>query len=231
MEEFNKMRKLTRIALITFTILLFTSSVVSASNFTNPTSTNSGYNRTNAYNYMTQWTTTKNLNQYADFSGLGGDCTNYVSQVVRAGGMAFTSTSSNPTHNHWYYYNSTWGTGRTSTWTHAHWFRRHWGAVNGEGIKRAYRMRVYTVSDALSNINTIRADVWRGDVIQHVRNSDGETYHSQAVYAYPTGDVTVSEHDGLSGDNFYSLKSFLQRRINDGRGSDWVCVIQIKSGS
>lgn len=91
-------------------------------------------------------------------------------------------------------------------------------------------MTNYTVSSALSNLSTIRSDVWEGDIIQHTYNSNGQTYHSQAVYAYPTGDITVANHDGLEGDAFESFKEFLEYRVDQGRGSDYVSVIQIKYG-
>jgi len=91
-------------------------------------------------------------------------------------------------------------------------------------------MKNYTVSSALENLATIRNDVWAGDIIQHTNYSGGITYHSQAVYSYPTGDVTIANHDGLQGDAFESLKDFLQYRVDQGRGSDYVSVIQIKSG-
>ena len=211
-------------------VALFSATIIANAAFTNPSTTNSEYDRSDAYSYMTSYTTDRNTDEYASFSGIGGDCTNFVSQVVKAGGMAFTSRSTSPTTNHWYYYTSDWGWGRTATWTGAHEFRQHWGDVNGQGKKRAYRMTNYTVASALSNLSTIRNDVWAGDVIQHTRYSDGKTYHSQAVYGYPSGDVTIANHDGLQGDDFESLKGFLQRRVNEGRGSDYVSVIQIKSG-
>lgn len=84
--------------------LLFTTIIANAA-FTNPTTTNSDYDRADTYDYMTDYTTENNTN-YADFSGSGGDCTNFASQVVRAGGMEFTSRSTSPTINHWYYYTS-----------------------------------------------------------------------------------------------------------------------------
>lgn len=211
----------------TIVLALLSTTLIANATFTNPTTTNSNYDRVDAYDYMTDYTTERNTDDYASFSA---DCTNFASQVVRAGGMAFTSTSSSPTINHWYYYYNTWGLGRTATWTGAHEFRQHWGDVNNSGLKRAYRMTNYTVSSALSNLSTIRYDVWEGDIIQHTRYSDGQTYHSQVVYDYPTGDITIANHSGLQGDDFESFVDFLEYRVAQGRGSDYVSVIQIKYG-
>lgn len=43
------------------------------------------YNRKAAYNYAQRWALDRNP-KYYDFENLGGDCTNFASQVLRAGG-------------------------------------------------------------------------------------------------------------------------------------------------
>ena len=201
--------------------------------FTNSATTNSGFNRTSAKNYLTSYTTAPN-SQYYYFGGIGGDCTSFASQVLRYGGMAFTHTAqtapANPTIYDWYYFNSVYGTGRTATWTGAHEFRQHWADVNGAGRKRAYKYTLYTVNQALANFTTIWNDVWAGDVIQHMY-ADGSTYHTQIVYAWPTApttDITVAQH---TSDEFRSLKTMLQQKQADGYGNHYVGVIQVKSGN
>ncbi len=44
------------------------------------------YNRSAAITYAHEWAYKRNPN-YFDFSGIGGDCTNFVSQCLLAGGM------------------------------------------------------------------------------------------------------------------------------------------------
>ena len=215
--------------------IMVTSSIISSISvnaaFTNSSSTNSNYNRSEAKSYMTSYTTSPNTPTYPFFNGPDAwDCTNFVSQVVKEGGMSFTSRTSSPNYNHWYYYYNSWGWGRTATWTGAHEFRQHWGNVNGIGNERAYQMKNYTVTEALEQINSIRNDVWAGDIILHTHQSNGITYHAQVVYGYPWGDVTIANHSGLEGEAFESLKDFLEYRIDEGRGGDWVSVIQIKKG-
>jgi len=218
------------IILGTVIVSLLATTIISNAAFTNPTSTNSDYDRDEAYSYMTDYTEDYNEDEYPYYSS-DGDCTNFASQVLRAGGMDFTSRSTCPTTNHWYYYYDSWGWGRTGTWTKAHQFRQHWGDVNNQGLKRAYKMTNYTVSSALSNLSTIRSAVKKGDIIQHTKYVGGETYHSQIVYSKPIGDITIANHSGIDGDAFESFEDFLQNRINLGRSTDYVSVIQIKYGN
>lgn len=203
--------------------------------FTNGSSTNSGYNRTVAKSYIESYVTTPNT-AYAWFGNDGGDCTNFASQVLKAGGMSFTSTSSNPTYNHWYYHNSTWGTGRTSTWTDAHFFRQHWGQVNGVGKARAYEMKIYTAGELADNNSkwqSLYSSVKSGDIIQFVRYSDGDTYHSQVVHRTSTeeayGKVSTAQHStGDRDDNPYNKYVNLRTYIRTLPSNYWVCVIRIK---
>lgn len=195
--------------------------------FTNSPTTNSYYDRNKAYDYISKYVINPNP-AYADFTELGGDCTNFVSQVLRAGGMAFTSTSKNPTYKQWYYYNSTLGTGRSSTWTGSNEFRQHWAEVKGVGYKRAYKYTKYTVNEALTNFDSIRTSVWAGDVIQHLNGYDGKTYHSQAIFSFSNSDIIVGQH---TYNMVRSLKNYLKAKQDSGFGNDGVCIINIKHGS
>jgi hypothetical protein len=58
------------------------------------------YNRESARNYALKWALSRN-SQFYDYSGLGGDCTNFASQVLYAGGsnMNYESVFG------WYYTN------------------------------------------------------------------------------------------------------------------------------
>ena len=102
---------------------------------------NTQYNRTNAQSYIGRYTTSPNPDYY--YFNEGGDCTSFASQVLYAGGMSMTAAVDNPTDSSWYYYNATWGRGRTSTWTYAPNFRTYWADVNGEVGKRAYQFKSY----------------------------------------------------------------------------------------
>ncbi len=57
-----------------------------------------GYDREKAVAYAHRWAYSRNP-AYSDFSDMGGDCTNFVSQCLRAGGASMNYT---PTFG-WYY--------------------------------------------------------------------------------------------------------------------------------
>ncbi|NLB18137.1 MAG: amidase domain-containing protein [Syntrophomonadaceae bacterium] len=67
------------------------------------------YNRAAAVAYAHEWAYSRNP-RYYDFSGIGGDCTNYASQVLYAGSQVMNYSSDNP----WYYNNLN---SRSPSWT------------------------------------------------------------------------------------------------------------------
>ncbi len=74
--------------------------------------TNWAYNRTAALNYAYAWNTHLRNPLYADYSSVGGDCTNYTSQCLIAGG----APNDNITPYTWYYYGPN-PPNRTTSWT------------------------------------------------------------------------------------------------------------------
>ena len=67
------------------------------------------YNRSDAVKYALKWAFSRNPD-YLDFHGLGGDCTNFVSQCIYAGCQVMNYT---PVYG-WYYLSSS---DRTASWT------------------------------------------------------------------------------------------------------------------
>ena len=53
------------------------------------------YNPKNAVAYAKEWCNKRNTDQYNDYSGQGGDCANFVSQCLKAGGLDLSA--GNPT--------------------------------------------------------------------------------------------------------------------------------------
>ena len=51
----------------------------------------SAYNRQAAYNYAKKWWNSFNLATYANYNSVGGDCANFVSQCLIAGGLNLVS--------------------------------------------------------------------------------------------------------------------------------------------
>lgn len=202
-----------------------TSAFAYSTEFTNSSSSNTFYNRTAARNYLNSYTTTPN-SAYFDYTSYGGDCTNFVSQMLRAGGMPMTAQKSNPTTSDWYYYGSN-IPARTATWTGAHYFRQYWGVVNGSGKKEAYAMYKYSGSELQGESAAYRNLVSRcelGDVIQLI-DSSGRTYHSMGVQRVYTENgvrkVTISQH---TSNKFYHLTD----KVNAMSNSSWLCLIKMR---
>ena len=113
----------------TLTLILVLSMLLNVSSFAvyENGPQNIEYNRTNAQSYIGMYTTSPNsAYHYFTYPDEGGDCTNFASQVVRAGGMSMTAAVDNPGDSSWYYYGSSWGRGRSSSWTSATKFRTYW---------------------------------------------------------------------------------------------------------
>lgn len=111
------------------------------------------YNRDNAVNYARKWALGRNP-VYLDFEELGGDCTNFVSQCVHAGGIPMDIAKPYI----WKYYGSVWNEfsnriGRSSSWTAVMYFRDY---------ARNNRTGVGLRAEVGAELNTLLP----GDVIQ-----------------------------------------------------------------
>lgn len=173
-------------------------------------STNSSYSRDNAETYMTNYTTTPNTSTYNYYDG--ADCTNYASQVVKAGGMANASGSTSAITS-WYAY--------TETWKSATKFTNHWGTNSvGSGNKRAYSCQYFCAQGALNNYQSFIQNIKVGDVIQICRPNDSARTHSMVVYAKSSSDLTMSQH---TSNMYRSLATVLNQNK-----SKFFVVIRIK---
>jgi len=189
---------------------------------------NSEYSRTKAAQYIYKYTITPN-SAYYDFTNIGGDCTNFVSQVLAAGGMSMTHPVYNPTIIDWYYYGPTLGAGRTATWTNANCFSYYWIDINDIGLKKAYAYVKYCASE-FNNDSTwyeIYSYLEPGDIIQFM-SPDCVTYHSQAVHraSYENGElkVSVGQHT-ING--WRNLRDYISVLPVD----TVICLIKVKQPS
>lgn len=136
---------------------------------------NSGYNRNTATTYANKWASKPNpsYNNYIS-EAAGGDCTNFVSQCLYAGGMSKSTT--------WKPY--------TSAWIMANPFRNYW-------MSKDYDYTVYTAGGAVGFWNDVYSDLWPGDVVQYGPSvSAGNAGHSQIVTGYNSSTKTtyVAQH-------------------------------------
>ena len=115
------------------------------------------YNRGNAAAYARRWALGRNP-AYFDYQGIGGDCTNFVSQCLFAGAGVMNYTPECG----WFYRSAN---DRTPSWT---------------GVEYLYRF--LTENESVGPYGTVcnLEQVQIGDVIQ-LGNEDGAYYHSLFV--------------------------------------------------
>lgn len=118
------------------------------------------YNRNAAQSYAYTYVLSPN-SSYVNFESMGGNCTNFTSQCLRAGGIPFDEIGGYQ----WYYYNST---NRAPAWTSANYFRTYYknnvGSSSIKGIKA---------------VTSDFASMRLGDLVQLV--SSGTASHSMFI--------------------------------------------------
>ena len=147
------------------------------------------YNRQNALSYARRWAFERNPLFY-NYTGQGGDCTNFVSQCVFAGSceMNFTSVFG------WYYLSSDM---RTASWTGVEFFYNFFIANRGEG---PYGREV---GEGALEV---------GDVVQ-LANSDGDYYHTLFVSGIsPREGILVAAHSDDALDRPLSSYNYASAR-------------------
>ncbi|MBR5011975.1 MAG: amidase domain-containing protein [Clostridia bacterium] len=142
------------------------------------------YNRENAAQYARTWALSRNPLFY-NYTGQGGDCTNFVSQAVLAGScqMNYTQTFG------WYYIGSE---DRTASWTGVEFF---YDFITGNRGVGPYGMEVS------------EDEVEVGDVVQLAR--DGDFYHTLFISGFDaSGEILVSAHSDDALDRPLSSYNF-----------------------
>lgn len=146
----------------------------------------SGYNTTNAINYAFSWTqngvTTRNQ-QYSYYNGLN-DCTNFVSQVLKAGGISQiridTFGYDYDDAPNWYYANS-FNNPPSWTWGGAHNQYRHLASYSSN-VRRVYSTADLRVGDVVmwdTNPNDGIFHMGHNTVVTKIQNGTIYlTYHS-----------------------------------------------------
>ncbi|OGO88643.1 MAG: amidase [Clostridiales bacterium GWF2_36_10] len=115
------------------------------------------YNRQKAVDYAEKWAMRRNP-KYLDFSGLGGDCTNFISQCIYAGCNKMNYT---PVYG-WFYINSN---KRTASWT---------------GVNFLYNFLINNKTKGPYAIETDVSKIELGDIVQ-LGDITGRFYHSLIV--------------------------------------------------
>lgn len=155
------------------------------------------YNRERAVEYARRWALSRNP-LFIDFTGSGGDCTNFVSQCILAGGgvMNFTQTFG------WYYISPA---NRAPAWSGVDEFF-DFMTGNEEFVREngGTGPRGFDVTD--------EAQIEIGDVIQ-LANGDGEFYHSLIISEISDNNILVCAHSDDSLDRSIYTYNFASLRI------------------
>jgi hypothetical protein len=121
------------------------------------------YDRAKAVAYAQRWALDRNP-AYGDFSKMGGDCTNFISQCIHAGGA-----SMNYTPNTGWYYNSM--SSRAPAWT---------------GVEPLYRFLTTNSGKGPYAARATAGEMHPGDVVQLSFNDGG--YFGHSLFVVKTGD-------------------------------------------
>lgn len=154
------------------------------------------YNRDRAVEYARRWALERNP-LFENFAGIGGDCTNFVSQSVLAGGCVMDYT---PTFG-WYYLSPD---DRAPAWTGVEYFFDY---LTGQGDFAPPQTRIGPFGE---RVGDMRADV--GDVVQ-LANAEGDFYHSLLITDFSGGDILVTAHTNDALDRPLSSYNYSARRI------------------
>ena len=145
------------------------------------------YDRNKVIGYATKWALSRNK-KYYDFSLIGGDCTNFVSQCVYAGCrvMNYRLLAG------WFYSSPSL---RAPAWT---------------GVNEFYNFATSNQGIGFYAEECLKKDVEIGDVVQ-LGNYDGDFYHTLIVSKILDGRIFVCSHsnDALNK----PLENFLIKKI------------------
>jgi len=129
------------------------------------------FSRFTMKSYQNNWALSRNP-AWGDFSDLGGDCQNYVSQIIKAGGAPFDASGSYQ----WYYYGYE---NRIPSWT----------GVNSMQTYIQYNSGLGPNGIFVSSASTLLT----GDMVHIDWDNDGSYNHAVAIYNSGTS-PTVSGH-------------------------------------
>ena len=145
------------------------------------------YNRSKAVEYAHRWAFSRNM-RYYDFSELGGDCTNFTSQVLYAGSNIMNYSN----HSGWYYIDMN---NRSPSWT---------------DVDYLFNFLVNNIGRGPFGEEIDIKDIQLGDIIQLSFNLPHDFNHSLVVVKTGTvpdlNNIEIATHT-IDRDN-YPLKNY-----------------------
>ena len=157
------------------------------------------YNETSAMAYANKWDGSRRNPAYRDFSSSGGDCANFVSQILSNSGMSMRQGSNTDNTSYWFYNGSNLSQ-ISGSWRGANMFRWHWSS-------RAGKVTDVSATQTRNNFKTAVYDkAYQGDAISLV-NSNGSAYHTIFVNKRNTSTLDFKYSAHSDSGNHNSLKS------------------------
>jgi hypothetical protein len=158
---------------------------------------NKDYDRERAVAYARRWALSRNP-LFIDFTGRGGNCTNFISQCLLAGGAIMNYT---PTYG-WYYFSPE---DRAPAWS---------------GVNELYNflIGIPEFSEANGGIGPFATEarsnrmIEVGDIIQ-LANSEGNFYHTLIISAFEDGDILVCANSDNALDRPLSTYNYSSLRV------------------
>lgn len=193
------------------------------------------YNRQSVSTYAKEWAAYPGNPQFSSnmFAELGGDCTNFVSQAVNAGGISMQHGDRNSPSS-WFYYGSA-PSQRSASWTSANEFTRHFTTgIDGIGYRRASRSRAVTLYYAVAMFDEIFDFLDVGDVVQLTNISTTSRRHSMVITDKGRTDgknvLLFAQHSADDRNRWFSGHDLYQQlKLNSlyGAGNEFIMLIHI----
>ena len=176
------------------------------------------YQRERAVEYALRWALSRNP-LFPDFAGIGGDCTNFVSQAILAGSCVMNDTLDFG----WYYFSPE---NRAPAWS---------------GVAYLYQFLTGAPEFAAENggegpfgreVDATMVEI--GDVVQ-LSNDRGEFYHTLMITGFDGDDILVSAHTNDARNRPLSTYMYATARFIHLEGvrlllDDEICYRQLLAG-
>jgi hypothetical protein len=196
-----------RLLLIPLALLLFTATPVSA--------TSAGYNGAAAAAYADTYWSTYN-SQYPSFANKGGDCTNFVSQALYAGGIAMRTSPPYTGDAAWYIQQR-----NRKNWT----WSVPWVNAQDDSVFLVQDLPGVTQVETLTGAapgQVIPSNGSQGDVVLYDWNNDG-TFDHETIIATPDGQ-SVDSHTNNRYHAYWTLAQY-----NSSWATTRIVVLHIPS--
>ena len=152
------------------------------------------YNRERAVEYAKTWALSRNPLFY-DFTGIGGNCTNFVSQCLLAGSCTMNYTPEFG----WYYISSD---DRAPAWSSVEFFY--------DFITQKFSAENGGIGPFATEVPRENAEL--GDVVQYA-NAEGDWYHTVIITGRDEDEILVSAHSNDALDRPISSYNFTTARF------------------